>query len=151
MEDQSRSDFSDLIPELSQWNNGRGIDPEIWIGSMGNYELAAGYSLIFWPKFVLFEGYVLRGGFSLKALRGFEKKGERSGVEAVMNHLHISDIHYHVEANESQLRYLGRVLKDIHQVKLRQDFPDIRFTVDFNDEDGLDQVEYELTFWQSAD
>jgi hypothetical protein len=68
-----------------------------------------------------------------------------------MNHLHISDIHYHVEANESQLRYLGRVLKDIHQVKLRQDFPDIRFTVDFNDEDGLDQVEYELTFWQSAD
>ena len=27
---------------------------------MGRYDLAVGYSLVFWPRFVRFEGYVLR-------------------------------------------------------------------------------------------
>lgn len=40
-------DFSDLILELPRWNNGDGIDAESWIGCVGNYELAIGYSLIF--------------------------------------------------------------------------------------------------------
>jgi hypothetical protein len=130
---QHSCDFSDLLPELSQWNYGKGIDPENWI--------RVRCQLRFWPKFVPFDGYVVRDGFSLKSLRGFETKtNDRSSVEAVMKHIHLFDIHYHAKVNESQFRYLGRVLKDIYELKLRQDFPDTRFTVDFNDEDGLDLV-----------
>lgn len=144
-------DFTALIPELPKWNEGAGIEPQAWIECVGNYELASGYSLIFWPSFVRFENYVLHDGFSVESLRGFEDmtKGNRIAIEAVMNHVHIADIHCNVEATEAQLRYLGRILKDIWDTKLRRDFPDIRFEVSFNDEPDLYPVDYELTFWQT--
>jgi hypothetical protein len=153
-------DFSLLIPELPRWNNGAGIDAEGWIECIGNFELATGYSLIFWPSFVSFDGYVLREGFGEEALRGFDRQPNpreasaeavRASVEAVMNHIHIADIHCNVRPTEAQLRYLGRVLKDIHEVKLQRDFPDLRFTVSFNDQPNLDLTDYQLTFWQAVD
>lgn len=147
------TNFSALIPELSAWNDGGGIPPDEWISCVGNYELASGYSLIFWPSFVRFEGYVLREGFVEGSLRGFEAmtSHNRSAVENVMNHVHIADIHCNVEATEDQLRYLGRVLKEIYAVKLAQQFPDLRFEVSFNDEPGLDLIDYQLSFWQRED
>jgi hypothetical protein len=146
-------DFTALIAELPKWNNGGGIEPQAWIECVGNYELAAGYSLLFWPRFVRFEDYVLREGFSVQSLRGFEEmtRNNRGAVEDVMNHIHIADIHCNVEPTEPQLRYLGRVLKNIHAVKLQHDFPDLRFEVSFNDEAGLDLVDYQMTFWQAED
>ena len=153
-------DYSALIPELPRWNNGAGIDAEGWIGCIGNFELAIGYSLIFWPSFVRFEGYVLREGFCEGALRGFEEQPNprtasaqdvRSSIEGVMNHLHIGDIHCNVEPTEAQLRYLGRALKGIHEVKLKRDFPDLRFVVSFNDESNLVLTDYQLSFWQTTD
>lgn len=144
-------DFDALIPELKDWNNGEGIDPQGWAECVGNYPLAIGYSLIFWPRFVRFEKYVLREGFSEGALRGFEAQTDthRTAVEWVMNHVHMADIHYGEEPNEAQLRYLGRILKEIHEVKLRSDFPDLRFEVEFNDEPGLDPEDYQMSFWQA--
>ncbi|GAA0323582.1 hypothetical protein GCM10009087_37350 [Sphingomonas oligophenolica] len=151
---KQNDDFISMIPELPAWNNGAGIAPEEWIACVGNYQLAVGYSLIFWPRFVLFEGYLLREGFSEESLRGFEEvtNGNRVAVEAVMNHVHMIDIHCNdVEANEAQLRYLGRLLKDIYTLKLKADFPGLNVTVAFNDEPGLDLLDYELVFFQSAD
>lgn len=144
--------FNELIAELSAWNNGDGIDPRDWIGCVGNYELAIGYSLIFWPRFVCFGDYVFRdGSFSAASVQGFEEatNGDRRAVEAVVNHVHIADIHCNVDdPGEAQLRYLGRVLRDIYATKLKADFPDRAFEVVFNDESGLDPEDYELTFWQ---
>ena len=144
-------DFSELIADLPRWNNGEGIDAESWVGCVGNYELAVGYSLIFWPRFVRFEKYVLRDGFSEGSLRSFEQQEgcTRESVEWVMNHIHVADIHCNIEhQTEAQLRYLGRVLKEIHEVKLRADFPDLRFEVEFNDQPALDPVDYQFSFWQ---
>lgn len=148
----SDPDFSTLIAELPRWNNGAGISPEAWIGCLGNYELAIGYSLVFWPRFVEFEGYVLRHGFEERALRSVEgcAAGNRQGVEALMNHLHINDFHYEQPADEAQIRYLGRVLKATHEAKLKLDFPDTGFTVTFNDESGLAANDYELTFFREG-
>jgi hypothetical protein len=140
-----------LIGGLAEWNNGAGISPEDWIGCVGSFELAIGYSLIFWPRFVLVDGHVLRQGFDDDIFNGCRKPGssDRGAVEALMNHLHILDLHSREEAEtEAQLRYLGRVLKNIHEAKLRSDFPNRRFTVEFNDQPGLDLVDYQLTFWQ---
>lgn len=143
-------DPNQLIEELPRWNNGDGIDAEGWVQCMGSYELAVGYSLIFWPRFVRFENYVLREGFSEASLRSFEQQDgcPREAVEWVMNHIHIADIHCNAKATEAQLRYLGRILTEIHEVKLRADFPDLRFEVEFNDEPGLDPVDYQFSFWQ---
>ena len=42
--------------ELAPWNNGAGIDLKSWIGCQGRFALAVGYSSIFWPEFVEFDG-----------------------------------------------------------------------------------------------
>lgn len=148
------TDFTALIPELPDWNNGEGIDAEAWISCAGSYELAIGYSLIFWPSFERFGRYVFRsGGFTGETVRKWEQAcdGERRRIEALVNHIHISDIHYGTGPSETQLRYLGRILKAVYEAKLARDFPELAFTVSFNDEPGLDNEDYELTFWQKED
>lgn len=151
MTGSQQDEFNELISELGDWNGGRGIEPDAWIGCVGNYELAIGYSLIFWPPFVVIDDYVLRGGTTEELLRSWEKStaGDRSATEAVINHVHMADIHYNAaDPTEAQLRYLGRVLTKIHETKLAVDFPDRQFVVSFPDEPGLDLLDYELTFWE---
>ena len=66
---------SDIIPEAKLWDNGRGVDLESWIAMNGNYNLAVGYSLLFWPEFVVIDDHVLRQGSTEANLREWEKRG----------------------------------------------------------------------------
>ena len=142
-----------MVEELGAWNDGAGISLRDWVGCEGSFSLAVGYAAIFWPRFVAFEGYVLREGFSVESLRGFERQdpGTRRGIEAVMNHLHIADIQV-VECPDltrDKILLLGDTLTEIHRVKLRHDFPDRTFEVSFHQpEDRDDLLGYELSFWQ---
>jgi hypothetical protein len=141
--------------ELAPWNNAAGTDLESWIGCEGRFGLAVGYSSIFWPEFVEFEGYVLRKGFSESSLRGFEKQEgfTRKDVERLMNHLHIADIQ-HVgcaDVSEDKLIYLGRVLREIYEVKLKFQFPGRPCMVQFYTPPKADElIEYQITFWQKT-
>lgn len=147
-----RADLEFLIPDLGRWNDGAGIDVGGWIECVGSYELAVGYSLIFWPEFTRSEEYVLRAGFSEESLRGFEQQAgfDRASIEAVMNHIHLADLHCNAACSEAQLRHLGRILQDVHATKLRRDFPGVNFVIWFNDEPDLALTDYQLTFWQQA-
>ena len=60
-EPENPSNADTLIAGLDDWLPNP-ITPEEWVGAMGNYDLAVGYSFLFWPTFVTFEGYVLRQG-----------------------------------------------------------------------------------------
>src|SRR5207248_3637026 len=104
--------------ELGTWKNGAGIDLESWVGCAGSLGLAIGYATIFWPEFVLFDGYILRKGFSEGSLRGFEQQPNinRKAVEWVMNHLHILDLHARgrEEASADKIIALGSVLAEIY-------------------------------------
>jgi hypothetical protein len=145
------TDYTKLIPELPNWNNGKGITVESWIGCSGNFQLAIGYTTLFWPQFVEFEGYVFREGFSVESLRGFQSQGpSRKNVEAVMNHLHIAAIHYHDLSNCTidHALYLGRALREIYQMKLASKFPARRFEVIFDESAREDIMAYEITFYQ---
>src|SRR5262245_14614491 len=75
-----------------------------------------------------FEGYLLRGGFSESSLRGFEAQqpGDRHGVEAVMNHLHLDGIQHIgcADISSDKLVLLGNTLKEIHEAKLVWRFPE---------------------------
>ena len=146
------TDFNELIPEMREWNNGAGIDVESWIGCEGSFRLAIGYSTIFWPRFVEFEQYVLREGFSVEALRGFEQQcgGDRQQIEAVMNQLHIADVQCHPceDITRERVVYLGRVLSEIYQAKLAWQFPSKRFEVHFDDSPADNLTDYEITFVQ---
>ncbi len=142
-------DFNELISELSTWNGGSGISAEVWVGYVGNYDLAIGYSLIFWPQFVVIDGYVFRQYATKKLFDHwwFSTNGNALAVQSVINHFHLTDLHFK-DAHESQILYLGRILKQTYEAKLKLEFPDRTFMVIFNDEPGLDLLSYELTFWQ---
>ena len=146
------TDFDDLIPEMREWNNGTGIDIRSWIGCMGNFRLAIGYSTVFWPQFVEFEHFVLWEGFSLKSLRGFEVQcnGDRQRVEGLMNHLHIADIQFQgcEDITPERVVHLGRVLRDIYRAKLAWQFPSKRFDVHFDELPAQRLTDYVLTFVQ---
>jgi hypothetical protein len=141
--------------ELGAWNNGVGIDLESWIGCEGRFALAVGYTTIFWPGFVEFEGYILREGFSEQSLRGFEgQEGcTRKGTEWLMNHLHIADTHHYgcSDISKDKIVLLGNVLKEIYETKLRDMFPERPCAVEFHvPENEDDLVEYQISFWQTT-
>ena len=150
----TRTDFSSLIPELPKWNDGRGISVEAWVACAGSFELAVGYSRLFWPDFVEHESCVFFADFSPDSYCGFMErcKGDRRAVESVMNHRHVFDYfsHHGGSATEAQIVYLGRLLRDIWQAKLARDFPGRKFVVDFFEGPFEDLIQYEVTFCQEA-
>lgn len=111
MSDRSETDFAELIPELPTWNNGAGISVEGWTVCSGSFELAIGYSRLFWPDFTEYEGCIFFSNFSIDSYRGFMEqcKGDRCCVEALMNHRHVFDYFSHADgsATEAQIIYLG--------------------------------------------
>lgn len=121
---------------------------------MGNFSLAVGYSTIFWPEFLEFEGYIFRKEFSETSLRGFENQegSTRKTTEWIMNHFHIADIqHYGCEdISKDKLIFLGNLLKQIYEIKLSAQFPDTPCIVEFYQpkEGGHDLRDYQLSFWQ---
>lgn len=146
--------FDDLIPELRDWNDGRGIDVESWIGHVGDYRKAIAYSAIFWPQFVEIEGCVVMEGSTREVVLQWLEYcgGDRRAAEATMNHLHLLDLHGAgcPDATAPRLVYLGRTLKESYEYKLQRDFPAKRFCVEFDDApvDPADLTGYVLTFYQ---
>jgi hypothetical protein len=144
---------ADILSELAEWNNGKGIDLVSWVGCSGDFRLAIGYSTIFWPRFVLFDDYIFREGFTAESVRGFEAqhKCDKRSVEAVVNHLHIADIQYHgcEDITEQRVVFLGRILKEIYTAKLAWQFPDRPCEVSFYEpDDRTDLIGFQITFWQ---
>ena len=144
-----------LAQNLAARNNDRGISLETWIEGEGRFDLALGYAALFWPKFALVGKYLLQEGCSPQAIAGFENQPNATpkGVESVLNHIHLADIHSHDQANLSadKLLFLGRILQQIWQAKLAQEFPERPCTVEFHIPDDPDQLgDYRITFWQTA-
>ena len=151
-------DEQKLIPELKDWKkkNGESFDIQDWIACEGNIKLAIGFSSIFWPDFLEHDGCVLLASrFSLKSFNDWTKAEyvmHYGQIESVFNHSHLVDFfswENQKEINIDQIRYLGNMLKQMYQSKLKSDFPEKVFEVAFNgDEDYEDLYDYEITFYQ---
>ena len=144
-----------MSAELGAWNNGKGIDLEMWVGCEGRFALAVGYATVFWPEFEVVEGYICRTGSSAKAIRDFESQPgcSRLSVEVTINHIHLIDLHHRgcPDATPDKLLVLGTALKEIYEAKLKWQFPDRPCKVRLHiPEDPAALDEYELTFWQTA-
>jgi hypothetical protein len=146
--------FAELIPELKAWNDGKGIDIDGWIGCEGDHKHLIGCARILWPDFVEHDGCIFRGNsVDQENYRGFltQTGGDKTRVEAVMNHQHIVDLFsrsHHESPTREVVLYLGRLLKEIWQTKLNRDFPGRKITVDFREDDSKDLLEYQITFYQ---
>jgi hypothetical protein len=139
-----------MIQELNSWNNGSGVDLETWVNAMGNHSLAIGYTSIFWPEFVVFEGFILNKNFNVKSFRSFDSSQNRLSTEWVMNHIHLAHIHSGNDMTKDKLVYLGNTLKEIYEVKLSWQFPESPCTVEFYIPEDIDDLsEYQISFWQN--
>ena len=126
-------DFNALIPEMKDWNNGKGIDIDRWIGCMANHKILVGCARILWPDFVERDGCIFLASHELNFRDYIHKvEGDKKTTEATTNHIHI----LHLFGTELPTR------------ELRHDFPDRKFTVAFPEEDDLELLDYEITFFQ---
>ncbi|WP_421854588.1 hypothetical protein [Oricola sp.] len=144
-----------MSDELRAWNNGAGIPLETWTESEGNYKLAVGYAALLWPRFEAVGKYILVEGVSKENIEGFENQAGSTpkGVEWTLNHWHLADLHYHDRDNLSadKLLFVGNIVKEMWEAKLRTQFPDRPCTVEFYVPDDPEELsEYQVSFWQTA-
>jgi hypothetical protein len=78
--------------------------------------------------------------------------GDRRITEGVINHLHIIDLHYVgcPDATRERIVYLGNLLKEIYYSKLRTEFPQRQFVVEFESSYKEDIRDYQITFYQQS-
>lgn len=127
------AEVTDVLPELRLWNKGAGISPDDWIYLEGRADHALGFSSLFWPEFLEFDGYVLRAPLDVGRLRSWERAGHsRQQVETAMNAF-LFDHMFPDDGTEPglksvQLKRLATIMADMLAAKLNRDFPGRRFS-----------------------
>ena len=152
------ADDTGLIPELVDWRkeNGEAFSILDWITANGDVQLAIGYTKVFWPDFIEYDGCIFfKDHFSIENYESWvqaESIKNYGQVERVINHFHILDL-FSLDKQKvityPQVKYLGGILQSIYGNKLRADFPKRKFEVFFNGEEELeDLIDYQLGFYQ---
>ncbi|GAA0731809.1 hypothetical protein [Sphingomonas japonica] len=109
------------------------------------------YTALFWPKLVVRKDYVLRHDFSLENLAINEAgHSTRQQIEAMLNYNSLENYFRRdgeVEAvADERARYIGAIMVDMLDAKLRRDMPDRQFRIELIDDD--DDDDFAVTFWQ---
>ena len=152
--------YNELITDLDDWesHNGFEIGPDGWLAGMGSFNLAVAFTSRFWPEFVVHDDCVFIAPFrdlQVKNYNSFQNTtdGDKTRTEVTMNHQHLLDFFPNEEGKPTreQVLYLGRILKDMWQLKLNRDFPDRVMEVSFPEDYSEDLMDYEITFWQERE
>jgi hypothetical protein len=143
-----------MIPELGQWDDKRIITPWAWMGIIGRFDHAIGYSAIFWPDFVLVDDCIFVEAPSAELYERWmsQQNRNRMEVEAVINHRHIVELFPRsgfVPARDV-IAHLGVLLKDMWSCKLVRDFPGRHVTVNVYGSESADLVDHQITVFQEA-
>lgn len=126
-------------------------EPELdWLYNTGSVGQALAYSNLFWPHFTEHDDCVfLILDVEKYALWMETLGGNKTQAEATLNHRHIADLFEDAESAPHELLIaLGRTLKQCWAAKLRLDFPNRRFEVQFDETLAADAIDYEITFYQ---
>lgn len=143
----SRPRLLAVLPELREWNDGKGVSPEAWLNSFGSVPQALMYSALFCPEFVEFEGCLLWHDASPEMFVQWMTTlgGNRSAVERVMNHVHLTDLFLNAPQppTDAQVDHLGHVLQDLWGLQLRRDFPhlDVQVAFEWDDPEASDTAQ----------
>jgi hypothetical protein len=137
------ADLSDLLPELRAWNDGAGIQPLDWVYCIARSDEAVAYTALFWPRFVEFDGYVLREGFDPQNLRDWEAQRhiDRQQIELAMNLLDVGGLFHNSKEPatamlEARTVWVLDTLAEIYATKLMRDFPTKRFEISRLDDEN---------------
>ncbi len=105
----------------------------------GNLDLAVAFAEYFWPKIVEVEGcYLLAPNYAKTSLTDWldSLEGDKSRVEAVINHVHIYDLFENPTKNHGEYdlkvyEYLALTLQQSWRAALQMQFPEVKFDVTF--------------------
>jgi hypothetical protein len=111
-----------------------------------NSDIYFAFSEFFWPTFIIYHDYIfLKENFSEEKFKELSKHKEK--IEFWMN-LFIIDPYFEDDKEEKEkAKILAQILVSIWQSKLKQDFPDIEFTVEYLYD--IECGDYGLTFYQT--
>ena len=87
-----KTDFTNLVPEITRWNNGHGVSISDWIQMMGDYARAVGYSVVFWPSFIEKDGCVFRADVTNESQCFKSCNGDRQEIELLKDKMPIKKI-----------------------------------------------------------
>lgn len=148
-------DFNEMIPDLKEWDDGKGVDWYVWLGSIADFKHAIAYSQVFWPSFIEYKNCIfLKHNFTVASYNKWVKllKNDLTAVEKLINHEHILDVfnNPNLPVSEKQLEFMGELLVEMWSCKLKKDFSDRRFLFQFKRGDSNNLMGYEITFWQDG-
>ena len=131
-------------------NDGKPLSAELWLDWIGCPSHAIAYSTLFWPEFIEYEGCVFRGLEVPSTYKEWQNKYNNSicDIECMLNHTHISDLFNSKEWAPEQILFIGKKLKEAWTAKLKIDFPDKIFQVEFDDNFDFEVDNPSITFYQ---
>lgn len=147
------------VPEFMNWRSGfdadAGLDLWDYVSHMGNTSMAAAYASILWPAFSESEGCILLdihniSGASDEWMDRFA--GDRSRVEAMINHFHLMDRLGHFKDDGSDLpviRMIGHIMQMTWRAALQEAYPERTFVVSYDSDEQYGDPT--ITFWQVRD
>ena len=148
-------DFYALIPELKAWGdlNGHPYTPEDYLGGVGSFEHSIAYSTLFWPEMTEHDGcvFVRTKDIDQAIYESWlqECDGDRSKVEAVMNHIHLADLFANADPTPEQLEFLGEQLQQMWLAKAKLDLPDRNVETELFHQEDYGLRGYQLTiYWE---
>lgn len=130
------------LKNYQQWKQANGNDFSLWdyIFGVGNVEIALAFSKLFWPDFIEYDrGIFLAETFNPQICEEWKAKLENdiNAVEKVMNHIHLEDILPEAEKVEIEnIFYLGQVLSQMWESRLKLLYPNQCFQVECNRDDS---------------
>jgi hypothetical protein len=138
------------IPALAEWPG----DPLDWLRLFGSLDHAEAFATLFWPAFVRHDGCTfLELDEKIYADWLTTLKGDKTRVEATMNHRHICDMLPCPEraTTRGQITSVGKLLRETWSAKLRNEFPAEGFTVRFSEDYSEDLIDYYITLFRNRD
>lgn len=140
------------VPDLVEAAKTSDATPAEWIRQTGSLLALIGYLDLVWRDFVVHDGCLLREGFTLENFNQWMNvtNGDRTAVEAVMNHEHILDlfVNHESELTSEQVLLAGRVIREMWSAKLSKEYPHLPVTVSFPDDEPFeDLLDYEITVY----
>ncbi len=111
-----------------------------------NSDIYFAFLELFWPSFFIYNNYVfLKENFSEEKFN--ELVGLNEKIEFWMNFLSIDPYFENDDEGKEKAEALAQILVDTWQSKLKKDFPDFKFTVEYVYDTKCG--DYGLTFYQT--
>ncbi len=127
------SKFNIFVPELTEWNDKKRISLNDWITSIGRYDHFLAYVELVWPSLIVLDGCIfIESLFDRERYKSLTKTCKnQTEVQKFMNYIDLSQIFTQADENVSDelLLYLGHSLQKAWEAKMKQEFPNRKFTV----------------------